>query len=214
MSQLIFSLPYPCDFKKENFLRSLCNAEAFAWCEQPDKWPTAVSCLYGPAGCGKTFLAHLFSSDIWTADNLPEKGILPKKCVIEDIDKNADEVGLFHFFNNAVEQGCHLLLTAQTVPHFQLPDLASRINSIPKIAISPPDDDLLFGVLYKAFCDKQIQVDPKVLTYAITHMPRTFEALHLLIAKADNLSLSAQRPVTIAIIKEALQSLFSGILNN
>ena len=71
-----------------------------------------------------------------------------------------------------------MLLTAREHPQnwgITLPDLASRLNALPIAMIGLADDALLRGVLLKLFADRQISVDENLLTYMISHMPRSLE---------------------------------------
>ena len=204
-TQLVFSLDNRPAFEREDFLIAPCNEEAIKWLDGVSSWQSPGLLVYGEKGCGKTHLAHIFSETILSGETLPEiPKELPKRLVIEDIDKVTNETLLFHWYNTLREQHIPFLWTAESIPIFKLPDLNSRLNALPKVPILPPDDTLLFGLLYKAFSEKNIHIDPKVLEFAVTHMPRTFQAAKNLIEQADFLSLSYHRPITIPVIKEVL----------
>ena len=205
-TQFVLSLSYRPAFGREDFLVAPCNTEAIQWLDKVSDWQSPGVLVYGEKGCGKTHLAHIFSETIFTAEALPDiPEHLTGKVVIEDIQNIPDESVLFHWYNTLVQRRIPFLWTAETIPHFTLPDLNSRLNALPKVPVLPPDDTLLFGLLYKAFSEKNIHIDPKVLEFAVTRMPRTFQAAKNLIEQADFLSLSCHRPITIPVIKEVLE---------
>lgn len=207
--QLTFSLPYRTTYTRESFLLSQCNEEAVRWIDKYPHWNTHAVLVYGDKGCGKSLLAHIFSNTIYHAASLPEiPENLEDKIVIENLEELKDETLLFHWYNHTKNHKKGLLITSSCLPNFKLKDLSSRFSTIPKIHISPPDEILLFGVLYKSFSEKHIHIDIKVLEYIVTHIPRTFEAVQKIIKEADEFSLAYQRPVTIPMIKKMITDLF------
>lgn len=209
VQQLSLPLPYRKAFDLEDFLLAPCNQEAVAWLDSYPRWPGHALMICGPKGCGKTHLAHIFSETIIEAADLTDT-YLPEhvsKIVIENIEKTADEKALFHLFNWTKEKGIGVLMTARSAPDFHLPDLVSRMSLVPKTAILPPDDALMYVVLSKAFAERFIFVPPAVLEYAVKQVERSFPAVHALIEAADTLSLSEGRRITIPLMKQALQTL-------
>ena len=207
--QLILGLPYRKAFDREDFIVASCNQDAVTWLDLYPQWPGHALLIHGPAGCGKTHLAHIFSPHVIQAEAVTEQTWPTKndKIVVENIDRISNEAALFHLFNWTREKGIGLLLTARKIPSFKLPDLASRMALVQQIPILAPDDELMFVVLAKAFDERGILVDAAVLEYAVRQSERTFEALHALIEQADQLSLSQNRRITIPIIKQALSQL-------
>lgn len=207
--QLSLDLPVRKTFTREDFLVASCNAEAVTWLDMYLHWPCHAMMIYGPSGCGKTHLSHLFSkthidASALTEDFLPEGA---EKIVLENVESVTHEKALFHFFNWTKEKGIGVLMTAQTIPVFTLPDLVSRLSLVPKIAIAAPDDDLIYGVLLKAFQERNVLVDSSVLEYAVRQTERSFPAVHALIEGADKLSLAAGRRITVPMIKQVLEEL-------
>ncbi|MBE0552082.1 MAG: chromosomal replication initiator DnaA, partial [Rhodobacteraceae bacterium] len=60
--QLAFDLPHPETYRRESFFVSPANAAALAAVEADAGWPGGKLVLVGPAGTGKTHLAHLWAA--------------------------------------------------------------------------------------------------------------------------------------------------------
>ena len=163
MSQYTLSLALPPVFSEDNFFVSDCNRQAHGWIMRWPDWPAHALLLHGPEGSGKSHLAA-----IWAARS--------KGNVAEDIERLADERELLHLFNSTKENKQNLLLTA-SVPApglpFTLPDLTSRLLSIPSVAIGQPDDEVLAGAMRKQFADRQMKVDDDVIAYILPRMERS-----------------------------------------
>lgn len=206
--QLPFHLPYAVAKTVDDFFVSSCNEEAFSWIQKPS-WPFAMVLLTGPEGCGKTHMAHIFAKTVLKAKDLKETDIplLPSRAVIEDIDECRNEPVLFHLFNYAKESQRQILLTARAVPPFKLPDLKTRMSTVPVIPIHAPDDMVMMALLCKAFTDRQVDVDSDVITYLMTHLDRSYQAVHQVVAAVDTYALSKKRRITIPLIKETMARL-------
>lgn len=208
IKQLILDLPYRQTFDRQGFVVSPCNSMAVLWIDRYPKWGSHALLVYGPKGCGKTHLSHMFADTHLDASDLPENDWPEsKKLVVENLDQLTNERALFHLFNWTKEKNIGLLMTSNSIPQFKLPDLASRIMMCPKVPILPPDDELIYAVLSKAFADRSITVDASVLEYATRYTERTFEAVQALIDMADTLALSQNRRITIPIVKQVLADL-------
>ena len=204
--QLALDLPVRPAFGRSNFWVARCNQEAIAWIDKYPNWPMHALLIYGEAGSGKTHLAAIFSEDRIEAHDLTQDFIpTGEKIVVENLETLQDEKALFHLFNRMNEKQGGLLMTARYVPQFKLPDLQSRIGMTPKAEIQMPDEQTIMSVCAKMFSDRQAIVEPSVLTYIATHMPRSFEAVRKLVTVADELSLADSRRITIYLIKEAIE---------
>lgn len=204
--QLVLDFPSRPAFGRSNFWVAPCNQEAIAWIDRYPNWPTHALLIYGEAGSGKTHLAAIFSQERIEAAELTEE-FMPQtdKVVVENLENLKDEKALFHLFNRMNEMGGGLLMTARCVPQFKLPDLQSRIGMTPKAEIKMPDDKTIESVCAKMFSDKQAIVEPAVLSYITTRVPRSFEAVRNVVDTADELSLAEGRRITIYLIKEAIE---------
>lgn len=198
---------------RADFMVADCNREAVAWIDRWPEWPVPALCLYGPKGSGKSHLAEVWrarssapsiaGSDLVGAD---ADAILGEAngLVIEDADLGLDETVCFHIYNMLKERNGHLLLTAQQPParwKVDLPDLKSRLGAALVCEISPPDDDLMVGLLIKLFADRQITPSPQIIAYILPRIERSFAALTDLVAAIDRRALAEKRPVTLPLVR-------------
>jgi len=210
--QLILDLGHRPALGREDFLVAACNTEAVDWIDRWPAWPGHALALFGPAGCGKSHLAHVFTlraqARVLTPSDIA-KDLAPllekhRAFVLEDGD-SADERNLFHLFNATRENNGHLLLTGREPPArwgIALPDLRSRLSSIPAVRIASPDDAMMEAVIVKLFTDRQLTVGPDVVSYLLRHMDRSFDAARDVVAKADAAALAGKRAVTVPLLKE------------
>lgn len=204
-SQLAFTLPVAETFRREDFFTSDANAAALAALDAPHLM------LVGPPGSGKTHLAHIWcrqhQAQMTTTptDLLPT--LAPSAAIAVDDAHTLDQVALFHLYNLLMPQG-KLLLTAPLPPRdwASLPDLKSRLQTLPTATLNPPDDALLSAVLVKLFADRQITVAPNLIAYLTSRMERSIAAARSLVADLDAKSLAAARPITRALAAELLDS--------
>ncbi|MFN4130520.1 MAG: chromosomal replication initiator DnaA [Paracoccaceae bacterium] len=218
--QLAFDLPPVEAYRREDFFASPANAHALAAVEGWHDWPGHKMLLVGPAGAGKTHLAHVWAkaagavivggADLQGADlpALAEAGAV----AVEDAEAVAGlpeaETALFHLHNLVVQRGT-LLLTAQTPARdwgLQLPDLKSRIEAASVARLAPPDDALLSAVLVKLFADRQTVVAPSLIPWLVARMERSIAAARALVAAMDARALAQGKPITKATAQGLLDS--------
>jgi len=217
--QLAFDIPFRPALGLEDFLVSQSNAAAVALVDRWPDWPAGAAVISGPPGSGKSHLAnvwrtksaaHLARATEISSARVPEFSSLGA-LVIEDADKGrVDEQALFHILNLVREHRISVLLTSTLRPgeiSISLPDFASRFRALPFAEIAAPDDALLGAVLVKQFSDRQLMVDPAIVSYCLLRMERSMEAARRLTAEIDNLALAMQRAVTRAIAAKALDNL-------
>lgn len=215
--QLVLELPHRSALEAEDFLVSRSNSAALQLIDAWPDWPHWAAIIEGPDGSGKSHLANVWrlrsnagraSAKTFTDADvamLTSRGAL----LIEDLHEGrGDERAMFHALNVARELKLSVLFTSRLpagdmdVP---LPDLRSRLRALPRVAIDPPDDGLLQAVLVKLFADRQLDVDPSVVSYLCRHMERSFAAANRTVAEIDRLALAMQRKVTRALAAEALR---------
>jgi len=217
--QLSFDLPAKTALGREDFFVSPANALAVAMISATT-WPGNKLVLSGPAGAGKTHLAHVWAAEtggriIQAQDvrheDVPDLARSP--IAVEDIPMVAGDTEqqktLFHLHNLVLAEGHALLMTGRLVPklwQLPLPDLQSRIEGAHHVALDPPDDALLGAVLAKLFVDRQLNPGPEVIAYLVKHMDRRFETAADVVARLDQLALSEKREITRALAVRVLNS--------
>ncbi|SDN45936.1 dnaA protein [Lutimaribacter pacificus] len=216
--QLGFDLPVRTALGREDFFVSPANAMAVAMIEGWRTWPARKLLLTGPAGAGKTHLAHVWAADsgariVAAADlagaDIPALAQTP--VAVEDADRiagdPASEEALFHLHNLVLAEGHSLLVTAAAQPQhwgLTLPDLQSRMQGTQAATLSPPDDRLLGAVLLKLFADRQINPTPDALNHLLRHMTRDFATARAVVAEMDRAALAGKRRISMALARDVL----------
>lgn len=209
--QLAFDLGAATAYRREDFFPSPANAAALAALDDPVQ---RHHLLIGPHGAGKTHLAHLWAEShdarlIRPADLTALLPDLPPDAALAIDNADAgplDQAALFHLYNRLAPQG-RLLLTAATPPRdwgLTLPDLLSRLQTLPQLHLSPPDDALLSAVLVKLFADRQVAVSPALITWLLARMERSIAAARQTVTRLDAEALARGRPITRALAAEVL----------
>lgn len=197
-----------------SFYRSASNEAAFLWVQRWPNWPQQSLVLYGPLGCGKTHLGHIWQQHVGASWLVPKEiqgktafSLLEKTLfwVLDDAHLLEDELLLLQLYNLIQEQGGGLLLLAPLPPAhwpFQLPDLRSRLQTISAAPIAQPDDALLRQILVKLFEDQQVRAPEDVIAFLLRHMERSFASAQALVEKINQKSLMMHRPLTVPFIRE------------
>lgn len=214
--QLALELPHREAQGAEDFLVSRSNAAAVEVVDDWPNWSYPAVLVMGPRGAGKSHLANVWrlrsGAHVVAASSLADASIADfeshRALVVEDIDRGiGGEQILFHLLNLARERKYAILLTSRAAPGeiaITLPDLRSRLRALPIAPIEPPDEGLLKAVLVKLFSDRQLAVEPHIVSYLALHMDRSMEIANRVVAAVDRLSLARQRKVTRAIAAEVL----------
>jgi len=215
--QLLLPFPHAPGYDARDFMPAGSNHDALAWLEIA--WPDRRLALWGPAGCGKSHLLHVWAERtrarsltgpmltdqaLRDLDSLPENGAL----VIDDADAVTSEPLLLHLLNAARDRGLHVLLAARMPPSrwpVRLPDLSSRLRAITAAEIRPPSDDLLAALLIHLLADRQLSVTPSVQDWLLTRLPRSPDALRQAVSTLDQASLASRRAITRAFAASVLE---------
>lgn len=227
--QFVLDLPHRAALGRDAFLVTDANREAVAWIDRWPDWPAPALCLHGPPGAGKSHLAEVWrvgsGADLVTADRLPGllEGTRPdallgpsRRLVIDGLDGvlghaagHLLERPLLHLYNLAAEghgagEGGALLIVGRTPPSrwsLRVPDLGSRLTAAPAVALGPPDDALMQGVLGKLFADRQIAVGVEVIRFLATRIERSFAAARAVVEALDRRALAEKRAVTVPLAR-------------
>ncbi|MCE2510167.1 MAG: DNA replication protein [Alphaproteobacteria bacterium] len=214
--QLPLDLGHRTAFGDEDFLIAPSNEAAVAWIDRWPDWPGQGLVLCGPAGCGKTHLAHVWQAksgaplvEAKALGGVEPREILKeaKACIVEGAGAGCDESALFHLYNVLAERKGHLLLTEREAPArwtIALADLRSRLVALPAVRMGPPDDRLFAAVLVKLFNDRQIGVGEEVIAYLLSRIERSFATARATVEALDQEALARRRRVTVPFVREVL----------
>lgn len=224
--QLPLDLGFTPSYAAADYLVSASNAAASAWVERWPDWQGSGLAVCGPAGCGKTHLAHVWQARsraiivdaaMLAAADPPRLLEAATACVVDSIPAAslgaAAERTLLHLYNMLNERRGHLMLCAEAPPArwpIALADLRSRLASLPAITIEPPDDGLLEALLAKLFTDRQLVVDRGTVIFAVARMERSFDSARRLVDAVDRAALATQRRPTLGLIRDVMERLESG----
>ncbi|MBY0356123.1 MAG: hypothetical protein K2Q12_10420 [Rickettsiales bacterium] len=216
LRQNILPLPVTTSYQREDFCLADSNRWAYEALMAWPNWPKQTMALVGPAGSGKTHLAHIWAMhacaqeiQLQQGEPIPELLLYANGSAVFWIDnaESCEETKLFHILNLAQEIGFTLLLSA--VDHYTpaLADLRSRWNALPRAALYTPDDHLLQRAFIKQCADRQLTISEEVAAYLLKRIPRTVSCISQLLDDIDRVSLTSQRAITIHSAREALERL-------
>lgn len=212
--QLTLDLAHRPALGAEDFLISRSNQAAADIVDRWPDWPHWAVVVVAPPGAGKTHLANVWrlrsGAAVFAASGLSEPDVARASgaLLVEDLHAGiGDQRVLFHLLNLVREHKLSMLLTSRLAPgelDVALPDLRSRLRSLPLVAIAPPDEALLKAVLVKQFADRQLNVEPHVISYIALHMEQSMEAAAAIVAQIDGQAMATHRKVTRALAAEIL----------
>lgn len=212
---------------RDDFMVSDCNRQAFIMLDSWPDWVTNGLFIYGPEGCGKSHLAHLFADKVRynlqgklgvaivaasqvNMRNVKRLAEENQVVVVENVCPLHNDEALFHLFNMFNETGKYMLWTAERAAnclHFTLPDLQTRLNMLPSVAINEPDDMMLQMLIAKLFNDRQIIIGQDIVNYILSNARRSFAYIRDLVREIDEISLALQSAVNYNVVRKAIESL-------
>lgn len=217
-TQMTFGFGVRPALGRADFLVSECNRDAAVWVDRWPDWPAPGRGLViaGPPESGKSHLGAVWRARSGAADIAASSLSVPavpdalgdtSDALIDGLDVRASDEALFHLYNMVAERRGSILILTRHPPArlaIGLPDLASRLATLPVVTIGVPDEALLAGVLSKHFADRQVTVHEDVLAYLVPRMERSFEGARRLAVRLDALALSEGKPVTKRLARRAL----------
>ncbi len=220
-TQIPLALGHRVGLGVEDFFVAPSNREAVEWIDRWPDWPSTALIVTGPAGAGKSHLAHLWLERTGASTVDPNALGLEQAAAIAEANKaaliddaeqavhtQAAELALLQLYNLLRQAGGHVLMTAATPPrdwNLRLPDLISRLKTAVVATIAPPDDVLLAAIAVKLFADRQITVGEDVIALLLTRGERSFDGLARAVERLDQAALATRRPITAALARTILQ---------
>jgi chromosomal replication initiation ATPase DnaA len=217
--QLTLDWPHEPSFAREDFLPAPSNREALAAIDRWPDWASRSLMLVGPEGSGKSHLAALWAEKagaiVVRGETLGDtnQDVYPEDTalLIEDGDRvGQSEELLFHLLNTAFQTSRWLLLTARSAPDawaLNIPDLLSRLRLAPVVRLETPDTELTEAVLFKLFSDRQLQVEPFLVSFIAVRIERSLGAARRLVSTLDREALALGRRVTRGMVSEFLREI-------
>jgi chromosomal replication initiation ATPase DnaA len=222
INQIPLPLPHHDAMGADDFLVTPSNRDAMAWIGKWPDWPAHGVIVSGGTGSGKTHLLNLWLAKsgarlVTVADlaaNDAATLAAPDTLVaIDDADtaagNQAAEETLFHLYNHINGSNGSLLLSMTRGAGragFILPDLRSRLLTLPVAALAAPDDDLLSALILKQFRDRQVDLDAGVVSYVTARAARDAGGIRDLVAKLDRAALAEGRRISIGLARQVMES--------
>ncbi|QND52560.1 hypothetical protein HB779_12085 [Phyllobacterium sp. 628] len=216
--QLPLDLGHEPGYSRDDLIVSASNMAAVDIVDRWPSWISPVVILAGPTGSGKTHLAAVWKAEsgatVLDSSNIATASGTNGPFLIDDIgDGPIDEAGLFHLINTVRQNGSSLLMTSRRWPAnwpVRLPDLASRLKAATTVEIGEPDDILLSGVLYKLFADRQVAVEPNVISFLVSHIERSLSTANRIVDKLDRAALEKKSKITRALAASIVTAVDEG----
>ncbi len=214
--QLLLPFSHEPGYDSRDFLAAGSNQEALSWLETA--WPDQRIALWGPDGCGKSHLLHVWAERIGatmltgrllTDQTLQDLAVTPESgaVALDDADTVVSESLLLHVLNTARERNLRVLLSGRTAPSrwpFRLADLSSRLRAITAVEIRAPEDHLLAALLLRLLSDRQLIVTQPVQDWLLARLPRSPAALRQAVNRLDQASLAVGKAITRSLATKVL----------
>ena len=200
---------------RDSLIAGDSNALALDLLDQETRWHNGAGLIVGEPASGKSHMLEVFARSNRVIPLTPGQLYLSYAAphlAVDDLqeivtDPKAQET-LFHLLNRAMVGELTILLVSRSQPHgwtSLLPDLKSRLAAATSAAILPPDDMLLMPLFVKHFADAQIEVKPAVIAFLVSRIERSYLAVQRAVAVVNSLALADRRPVTVPLVKQALE---------
>lgn len=199
-------------FRGEDFVASAANAVAREALAAWPAWHGGCLAIVGPAGSGKSHLAHTWAQAVGAQVLSPAAAVDLRALeggpvVLEDADRGALDEDLFHLINMAGLDGGGLLLTARAAPAswpVSVPDLRSRLNALRVAELEEPDDAILQAAFEKFFRERNIKPADDLIPYLLNRIERSVPRALEIVTQLDEASDAYGRSVSRALARQIL----------
>lgn len=194
MGQISLPFDSPGGGGDGDFLVSEANRMAVTHLEGWRDWPLSVGVLTGPPLSGRSTLGRQFVA-------------MSGGTVIDDAEGRDDRL-LFNAWNEAQTQHRPLLMIGRAPPtHWPvaLPDLRSRLASVPHVALAEPDEALARALIERALGQGGARYAADLPDWLLRRIERSYGAIAAATRALDRAALSSGRKISVALAKEALQ---------
>ena len=216
MDQLTFKFPFSKKYYEQDYFVSNNNFSAYKLIDSWPNWPGKWLNIFGETGSGKTHLSKILEKrinkikliDAKNVDNKTIEELNNLQClIIDSFENNIKENLLYSILNQSKQKDKYILINSiKSINNidFNLKDLISRLKSFIFIGIDLPTDDLLKVIITKNLSDKQIRISPKMISYIINNIDRSYKNMFKFLKDLDELSLSTGKSININLIKKVL----------
>ncbi len=212
--QLPFDYGHAPSHLEEDYIEGEGNRLAIGHVRGYPNWAHPLTLIEGPAKSGKSHLARIWAERAGAIFVQPQdaealsRGGGDAPLVIDDIERSDyDETTLFHLINQSMRDLRPVLMTTrEPIANwpFETDDLKSRARLAQHFTLALSDDIQLSQMFVKLFADRQVSVDPKVISYIVARMERSPSEVEALAELADRLALARGTAITRAVAAAAL----------
>jgi chromosomal replication initiation ATPase DnaA len=178
-----------------NFHVTPGNHGAVTMLRSRDRWPSGALLLLGPSGSGKTHLGQAWAA-AYNGDFVDEAHV-------------SNEAFLFDSINRALAgESFGLLLASSLSPKawgVVMPDLNSRLLSMPTVNLAEHNEDSLEPILRALFSQVGREVNQDVVTFILRQMERSVDVLRELVHELDIAAGSKKADLTKAFVAKYLK---------
>ena len=212
--QLPFDYGHEPSHLEVDFIEGDGNRLALAHIRAFPDWSGPLTLIEGPAKSGKSHLSRIWAervdAHVAGANELEALaragGSAP--VLVEDVERSGyGEDALFHLLNQSMRDGRPVLMTTrEPIANwpFETDDLKSRARLASRFTVALSDDIQLSQMFAKLFGDRQVSVDPKIISFLVARMERSPEEAVALVDTLDRIALSRGTAITRSVAAAAL----------
>ncbi|MEM9208929.1 MAG: DnaA regulatory inactivator Hda [Pseudomonadota bacterium] len=225
MSQLALPLRLQDHARFSTFWRA-GNEQTVAFVEGlADEAAPAGGWLWGPAAVGKSHLlqatcermgpsaAYLPLSDVSETgpgilEGLTDRSILCLDDLHCVTGQSEWELGLFSLFNAVGEAGGSILAASRAPQRdsgIELPDLESRLATLPTFQLRPLDEAGSVAALKLRAMHRGLELPDETARFLLSRARRDMASLYALLDRLDTEALVAKRRLTVPFVKSVLE---------